>query len=875
MSKRKLFLVLAMSTSLVAASFSGCAKSSDNDSSLAKEATDSKSGSDNEFKYSNGDEAPSGTTVSGCVSAIEDNEITLSVMGGAPQGSAPQATVDGEEPPAMPDGQEPPAKPDEQESAEKTNDDEATKTSSATTGDLKIANAVAMSTASVAEDDTQLSETSQDSESDNNESDTSDSSESKHKKRHKSSEDSDSDSEENIESDSDSSNKDETKNNHKRENSSDSDSDDSSDSSTQERRKTPPEKKESSDTDDSSDSKKSDGNSSEKTKKDKKATTDTTNETSNDTKTTGNGKDESATDKVTDNKADKETKEAADKSDSDTVTTGKDEELTQQSSTEENQTQEDKTQDSTSTKSTDDTNTPLKMPDAEDGGGQAPDGMMGQESEAVLTINDESVLYKTADGEENSISLEDISEGDFITITFDEDGNITKIVVENMSAAQEGMGRPDGNEQGGPSGQAAVTSYDSVITATDGQTVTGDVTSQGTDENAVLADSDVKVNIENANITRNSSDSTGGDSASFYGVGAAVLATDGEITIKDSTITTDAKGGAGVFAYGDGVVNVSDTTINTTESTSGGIHVAGGGTLNASNLTVETNGESAAAIRSDRGGGTMTVNGGSYTSNGVGSPSVYCTADITVNDADLTATGSEAVCIEGLNSLKLTNCNLTGNMKDLDTNDTTWNIIVYQSMSGDAEVGNSTFEMVGGTLTAGNGGMIYTTNTECTILLSDVDITYADDSEFFLRCTGNANERGWGSTGKNGSQCNFTANKQQMEGLVVWDSISTLDFYMTDGSILTGAVTDDESCAGDGGDGYCNLYIDESSKWIVTQDSTLTNLYCAGTIEDATGKTVTVQGTDGTVYVKGTSDVTITVDSYSNTADVKGATAVE
>lgn len=873
MSKRKLFLVLAMSTSLVAASFSGCAKSSDNDSSLAKEATDSKSGSDNEFKYSNGDEAPSGTTVSGCVSAIEDNEITLSVMGGAPQGSAPQATADGEEPPAMPDGQEPPAKPDEQELAEKTNDDEATNTSSATTGDLKIANAVAMSTASVAEDDTQLSETSQDSESDNNESDTSDSSERKHKKRHKSSEDSDSDSEENIESDSDSSNKDETKKNYKRENSSDSDSEDSSDSSTQESRKTPPEKKESSDTDDSSDSKKSDGNSSEKTKKDKKATTDTTNETSNDTKNKGNGEDESATDKVTDNKADKETKESADKSDSDTVTTGKNEELTQQSSTEENQTQEDKTEDVV--KSTDDTNAPLEMPDAEDGGGQAPDGMMGQESEAVLTINDESVLYKAVDGEENSISLEDISEGDFITITFDEDGNITKIVVENMSEAQEGMGRPDGNEQGGPSGQAAVTSYDSVITATDGQTVTGDVTSQGTDENAVLVDSDVKVNIKNANITRNSSDSTGGDSASFYGVGAAVLATDGEITIKDSTITTDAKGGAGVFAYGDGVVNVSDTTINTTESTSGGIHVAGGGTLNASNLTVETNGESAAAIRSDRGGGTMTVNGGSYTSNGVGSPSVYCTADITVNDADLTATGSEAVCIEGLNSLKLTNCNLTGNMKDLDTNDTTWNIIVYQSMSGDAEVGNSTFEMIGGTLTAGNGGMIYTTNTECTILLSDVDITYADDSEFFLRCTGNANERGWGSTGKNGSQCNFTANKQQMEGLVVWDSISTLDFYMTDGSILTGAVTDDESCAGDGGDGYCNLYIDESSKWIVTQDSTLTNLYCAGTIEDATGKTVTVQGADGTVYVKGTSDVTITVDSYSNTADVKGAIAVE
>lgn len=42
------------------------------------------------------------------------------------------------------------------------------------------------------------------------------------------------------------------------------------------------------------------------------------------------------------------------------------------------------------------------------------------------------------------------------------------------------------------------------------------------------------------------------------------------------------------------------------------------------------------------------------------------------------------------------------------------------------------------------------------------------------------------------------------QGDVVWDSISQLDFYMTDGSTLAGAVTDDESNAGEGGDGYCN-----------------------------------------------------------------------
>lgn len=45
-----------------------------------------------------------------------------------------------------------------------------------------------------------------------------------------------------------------------------------------------------------------------------------------------------------------------------------------------------------------------------------------------------------------------------------------------------------------------------------------------------------------------------------------------------------------------------------------------------------------------------------------------------------------------------------------------------------------------------NGGMFYTANTESTFILSDVDITYAEDSEFLLKCTGNANQRGWETT---------------------------------------------------------------------------------------------------------------------------------
>ena len=421
---------------------------------------------------------------------------------------------------------------------------------------------------------------------------------------------------------------------------------------------------------------------------------------------------------------------------------------------------------------------------------------------------------------------------------------------------------PDGN--GGPGGQSqAPTEYDAENTYTEDASVTGEsISSTGTDENAVLVQSGATVSLTDMKIDRTSDASTGGDSSSFYGVGAAVLATDGTVKVTDSTITTDAAGAAGVFAYGDGVAEVSDTTITTGQDTSGGIHVAGGGTLKATDLTVETSGESSAAIRSDRGGGTMTVNGGSYTSNGTGSPAVYSTADITVADATLTANGSEAVCIEGLNSLKLTDCDLTGNMQDLSQNDCTWNVILYQSMSGDSEVGNSTFNMTGGSLTAKNGGMFYTTNTESTFYLSGVDITYAKDNPFFLKCTGNANQRGWGESGKNGADCSFTAEQQEMQGNVIWDSISQLDFTMKS-STLTGAFVQDESNAGDGGDGYANLVIDKDSTWIVTGDSVLTSLTNNGTITDANGKSVTILDTNGKILANGESGYTITVDSLT------------
>lgn len=533
-------------------------------------------------------------------------------------------------------------------------------------------------------------------------------------------------------------------------------------------------------------------------------------------------------------------------------------------------------------------------PEKPEGDGQNSDSSDGaSDSQDAADDNQESENTDSQDGEEpekpdgngqsaeaEEISLSDIQEGDIVSITLDEDGNAASITV--MSMEMDGQGQPGGDEQGapgqgGPGGQSqGVDSYTAINEYIEDTTVSNEtIESTGTDENAALISSGANVTLDNDTITRTSADSQGGDNSSFYGVGAAVLATDGTAYVKDGSVTTDAAGGAGLFAYDDGTVYASGTTVKTTQDTSGGVHVAGGGTLYGWDLDVETNGESSAAIRSDRGGGTMVIDGGNYVSNGVGSPAIYSTADIAVSNASLTANGSEAVCIEGLNSIHLYDCDLTGNMSDLDQNDNTWTVILYQSMSGDSEVGNSTFQMDGGSLTSENGGVFYTTNTESTITLNNVDINYNDENEFFLQCTGNTNQRGWGQSGANGADCHFTGISQDMQGNVIWDSISDLDFYLTEGSSLTGAVVDDESYAGEGGEGYCNVYVSADSTWTVTGDSTVSSLENEGTIVDSNGKTVTIQGTDGTVYVQGDSEYTITTGSYSDTADLSGATAIQ
>lgn len=390
---------------------------------------------------------------------------------------------------------------------------------------------------------------------------------------------------------------------------------------------------------------------------------------------------------------------------------------------------------------------------------------------------------------------------------------------EGQEPPEGAMGKPP-EGMGGLGGGSESSGTGANTFAADAEEADGHYVSTGDQENALRVENGAHVTLTGATIEKLGGETSSSEDSDFYGMNAGALARDGAIlTLTGATITTDAVGANAAFAYGEGTaLNIEDSTIRTQRRNSGGIDAAGGAAINAANLDVETQGASAAAIRSDRGGGTVNVAGGQYVTNGTGSPAVYSTAEIRVSDATLRANASEAVVVEGKNSVQLDDCTVSGHMQGTYGQDSGENIhavMIYQSMSGDAETGRGGFAMTGGSLTALAGDLFYVTNTSCLINLSGVALTGAEGD--LLRVCGNDGARGWGRAGENGGECAFTCEAQVLEGNVTVDEISTLSLALTNGSAFTGAIN-----AG-GRAGEVAVSLDETSTWTLTADSYVTS----------------------------------------------------
>ena len=361
-------------------------------------------------------------------------------------------------------------------------------------------------------------------------------------------------------------------------------------------------------------------------------------------------------------------------------------------------------------------------------------------------------------------------------------------------------------------------------------------------KNTVLVKNGGKLTIVNSNIVKKGDvSSSKAESSDFYGTNAAVLVTaKSTLNISNSKITTNAKGGNAIFvsnlasSKSGATAYVTNVVINTYKDKSRGLDATYGGKIVANKVTIYTRGGSCAALATDRGEGTVIVsNSKLYTGvgqkSGSGSPLIYSTGTITVSKSTGTSYVSQIACIEGKNSITLTDCDFTGygkgnryvNGKYIDNA----GVFLYQSMSGDADVGTSKFTATNSKLTISSKSsyyksapMFYVTNTKANINLKNCTLSYG--SGVLLKAGGQSQ---WGTSGSNGGDVVFTATSMKLNGKIVIDKISSLKLTLTK-TTYKGAINPSSSY------GTTKVTVNSGSTWTLTGNSHVTSLSNLGTI---------------------------------------------
>ncbi len=358
-------------------------------------------------------------------------------------------------------------------------------------------------------------------------------------------------------------------------------------------------------------------------------------------------------------------------------------------------------------------------------------------------------------------------------------------------------------------------------TVTDTKTLKDTYESTESDVSAILVEDGGTATINGAKVNK-TGDSTNTENSEFYGINAGILVTkNSEAIIKNTTITTDAKGANAVFSTGtDSKIYISDSTITTTGSSSSrGLDATYGGYIEADNVKITTQGGSCATLATDRGEGTVIVSNSTLETNGSGSPVIYSTGDISIKNTIGTANGSQMVVIEGKNSASVTDSELeasgTGNRGETDKA----GIMIYQSMSGDASEGTGTFAAKNSKLTIQSDSkyyktapMFFITNTDAIINLEDTKLSYGSSLLISIKGTSE-----WGKAGSNGGNLTFNSKNEELNGNIEVDNISTLTINL-EKSTYKGTINNSNTAKS------ITLKLDKDSKITLTEDSYVTTL---------------------------------------------------
>ena len=287
---------------------------------------------------------------------------------------------------------------------------------------------------------------------------------------------------------------------------------------------------------------------------------------------------------------------------------------------------------------------------------------------------------------------------------------------------------------------------------------------------------------------------------------------------------------------------IKNVKITTHSDKSRGLDATYKGKINAENVIINTDGQSCAALATDRGEGEVHVknseiNTGVSKTSGRGSPLIYSTGNITVDNTKGTSYVSQIACIEGKNSIEVTNSDLAGysegNRKDGDNYVDLGGIFIYQSMSGDADVGTSLFTAKDSKLTIPQESSVYkeapmfhVTNTACVINLKNTEFNFGSGT--FLEVS---SQNQWGTTGSNGGNAELNTDSEKIDGNIIVDNISSLNWTMKN-TEFKGAVNST---------GNTTLNVADGSTWTLTGDSSLSSLAVSGKIDYGNYK-LTVNG---------------------------------
>ena len=483
-------------------------------------------------------------------------------------------------------------------------------------------------------------------------------------------------------------------------------------------------------------------------------------------------------------------------------------------------------------------------------------------------------------GDGDGVRIEELHHASTSTVDASEVITATSSSSEKSSGAgggPGGSGGPGNGSQGGSAPGGADTqsydysgSYTGALTA-DGKTVTKkdtSITASDKDQNAVLAQNGGTLKLNRVRIKKSGSDEDG-DNCNFYGVNSSALAagSGSKLYIKNSGIYSTSTGSNGIFATDSARVYVNNTKITTTSGgNSRGLDATYGGRIYGNKLIVSTEGDHSAALATDRGGGYISVTNSTLKTRGSGSPLIYSTGDIEVDNVKGTASGSQIAGMEGKNRILIKNSTLTSTNDAISGSDPIKNgIILYQSTSGDADTSAdeaSVFEAYDSTLRTSitSGAMFYVTNTDAKVILQNTKLDFDSDNVYLVNASGNSSNN-WGTSGSNGGTLSLLAKDETLSGDIYTDGISSVDLYLTKGSSWTGQTD---------GEANTSVTVAKGSKWVVTGDCTVSslNLASGAKLVDENGKTVSIVA-NGKTIVNGKSSVTVTVSgTYSTTASV-------